>query len=82
MCFSIWLAKTGAPRVTVDVSPMLILQWSILTGDFISKHRLRAAGSVSAALKKLIGNELVYQTADGYIIYDRFMGEWLRNQVF
>lgn len=53
-----------------------------LAGDFISKYRLRAASSVSAALKKLIGNELVYQTADGYIIYDRFMGEWLRNQVF
>lgn len=53
-----------------------------LAGDFISNYRLRAASSVSAALKKLIGNELVYQTADGYIIYDRFMGEWLRNQVF
>lgn len=54
----------------------------VLAGDFISKYRLRAASSVSAALKKLIGNELVYQTADGYIIYDRFMGEWLRNQLF
>ena len=53
-----------------------------LAGDFISKYRLRAASSVSSALKKLIGNELVYQTADGYIIYDRFMGEWLRKQMF
>lgn len=53
-----------------------------LAGDFVSKYRLRAASSVSAALKRLIGNELVYQTADGYILYDRFMGEWLRNQVF
>lgn len=53
-----------------------------LAGDFISKYRLRAASSVSSALKKLIGNELVYQTADGYIIYDRFMGEWLRKLVF
>lgn len=54
----------------------------VLAGDFITKHRLRAASSVSAALKKLVGNELVYQTAAGYIIYDRFMGEWLRRQVF
>lgn len=54
----------------------------VLAGDFISKHRLKAASSVRSALKKLIENELVYQTADGYIIYDRFMGEWLRNQVF
>ena len=52
----------------------------VLAGDFISTYRLRAASSVSAAMKKLLENELVYQTADGYIIYDRFMGEWLRRQ--
>ncbi len=54
----------------------------VLAGDFISKHKLRAASSVRASLKKLLDNELVYQTSCGYIIYDRFMGEWLRNQVF
>ena len=54
----------------------------VLSGDFISRHQLRAASSVSASLKKLLGNELVYQTSDGYIIYDRFMGEWLRRQPF
>lgn len=54
----------------------------VLAGDFISKHKLRAASSVRASLKKLIDNELVYQTSCGYIIYDRFLGEWLRNQVF
>lgn len=54
----------------------------VLSGDFISKHKLRAASSVSASLKKMLDNELIYQTTDGYIIYDRFMGEWLRNQMF
>lgn len=54
----------------------------ILSGAFISKHRLRAASSVSSSLKKLLDNELVYQTANGYIIYDRFMSEWLRSQPF
>ena len=54
----------------------------VLSGDFISRHRLRAASSVSAALKKLLGNELVYQSAEGYMVYDRFMGEWLRQQAF
>ena len=54
----------------------------VLAGDFISTYGLRAASSVSAAMKKLLENELVYQTADGYIIYDRFMGEWLRRQGF
>ena len=54
----------------------------VLAGDFISTYRLRAASSVSAALKKLLENELIYQTSDGYMIYDRFMGEWLRQQQF
>ena len=54
----------------------------VLAGDFISTYGLRAASSVSAAMKKLLENELVYQTADGYMIYDRFMGEWLRRQGF
>lgn len=54
----------------------------VLAGDFISRHRLRAASSVSASLKKLLDNELVYQTPCGYIIYDRFMCEWLRQQPF
>ncbi len=54
----------------------------ILSGEFISKYNLRAASSVNSALKKLINNELVYHTPDGYIIYDRFMGEWLRRQQF
>lgn len=54
----------------------------VLSGEFISKHKLRAASSVSSSLKKLVDHELVYQTTDGYIIYDRFMGEWLRMQVF
>ena len=54
----------------------------VLAGDFISKHKLRATSSVNASLKKLLHNELVYQTNDGYIIYDRFMGEWLRMLPF
>ena len=54
----------------------------ILAGDFISRNRLRAARSVSASLKRLQDNELVYLTPQGYIIYDRFMREWLRQQAF
>ena len=54
----------------------------ILSGDFISRHKLKAASSVNSAIKKLVGNELVYKTEEGYIVYDRFMGEWLRNRGF
>jgi AAA+ ATPase superfamily predicted ATPase len=54
----------------------------ILSGEFIKKHNLRAASSVNSALKKLINNELIYRSSDGYIVYDRFMAEWLRQMPF
>jgi AAA+ ATPase superfamily predicted ATPase len=54
----------------------------VLSGEFIGRYDLRAASSVSSALKKLVDNELIYKSADGYMVYDRFMNEWLRNQVF
>ena len=54
----------------------------VKSGDFITKHKLKAASSVGSSLKKLLDNELVYHTSDGYIVYDRFMGEWLRTLPF
>lgn len=54
----------------------------ILAGDFITKHALKAASSVRGLLKKAIDNELVYKTPAGYIVYDRFMAEWLRSRIF
>ena len=49
----------------------------INSGDFISKYRLKNASSVSRALKKMIDNELIYKSEQGYMIYDRFLGLWL-----
>lgn len=50
-----------------------------LSGSFISKYMLRAASSVSTALKTLMANELVYRSDEGYMIYDRFMAVWLKG---
>lgn len=52
----------------------------VSSGDFIARHKLKAASSVNSAIKKLVNSELVCKTAEGYIVCDRFMGEWLRNQ--
>ncbi len=54
----------------------------ILGGEFIAKYGLKAASSVSVAVRKLVDSELVYKGPKGYIIYDRFMGEWLRRLKF
>jgi hypothetical protein len=54
----------------------------INAGDFITRHKLKAASSVNSALKKLIDKELIYKTSQGYIVYDRFMNIWLRQQPY
>lgn len=54
----------------------------INAGDFIARNNLKAASSVNASLKKLIDKELLYKTAQGYIVYDRFMNIWLRQQPY
>jgi len=54
----------------------------INSGDFIARYSLKAASSVNTALKKLIDKELVYKTPGGYIVYDRFMAIWLRQQPY
>lgn len=52
---------------------------SILSQDFISRHNLPAASSVSLALKTLINREFIYKYNGSYIVYDRFFGMWLRK---
>ncbi len=52
----------------------------INAGQFISKYNLKAASSVNTALSRLLKNEMVYKSDDGYIIYDRLMSLWLSRQ--
>lgn len=48
-------------------------------GEFICKYSLKGTSSVNKALTYLIDKELAYQTPQGYIIYNRFFGFWLKN---
>jgi hypothetical protein len=54
----------------------------INAGDFITRHNLKAASSVNTSLKKLIDKEMIYKSAQGYIVYDRFMALWIRQQIY
>lgn len=54
----------------------------INSSDFIAEYRLKAASSVNSSLKKLLNNELIYKSAEGYIVYDRFMTIWLSRLPF
>ena len=48
-----------------------------LSGEFISKYGLNATSSVRSALSRMLDEEIVYRSADGYMVYDRFFGQWL-----
>lgn len=49
----------------------------ITAGAFISKHGLTATSSVKGALSRMLEEEIVYRAPDGYMVYDRFFGQWL-----
>lgn len=47
--------------------------------DFILRHSLGAASTVSSVVEALVEKELLYRTEKGFIVYDRLFGEWLKN---
>lgn len=75
------LLPDGAQRLVKAVAKEGIVK-SPQSGDFISKYGLRAASSVKTSLKMLLENEILYQDKDGYVVYDRFLAEYLRMKFF
>ena len=49
----------------------------VLSGAFIARYGLTAASSVQSALARMLEEEILYRSTDGYIVYDRFFGQWL-----
>ena len=50
---------------------------SVTSGRFIAAHSLKGASSVHLSLKKLLEDELLYETDEGLVVYDRLFGMWL-----
>ena len=50
-----------------------------LGNDFIKRYELPSTSSVKSALAVLLDKDLIYQTPEGYIVYDRFLGLWLKR---
>lgn len=51
-----------------------------LAQNFMNKHQLSALSSTRQALNALEKKQFIYKTDAGYIVYDRFLGLWLRNR--
>ena len=47
--------------------------------EFLQKYQPGAASTVRSALRVLIDKELIAEDEDGYSVYDRFFGLWLRK---
>jgi hypothetical protein len=75
------LLPDGAQRLVKAVAKEGAVK-SPQAGNFISKYGLRAASSVKTSLKMLLENEILYQDKDGYVVYDRFLAEYLRMKSF
>lgn len=50
-----------------------------LGGKFVHSCGIKSSSSVQRALDYLVKEEYVYQSDNGYIVYDRFFGKWLRE---
>ena len=49
--------------------------------EFIKKHKLNSASSISAALKGLLEKDFITNEGGAYRIYDKFLELWIRRQM-
>ena len=49
------------------------------SNSFIQKYGLSGTSSVKKALSLLMTKDLIYQSSDGYMVYDRFLDLWLKR---
>lgn len=50
---------------------------NVTSADFIRTNALRGASGIHLSLKRLLEDEVLYDTGDGYVVYDRLFGLWL-----
>ena len=53
----------------------------ITSAAFVKRHKLLSPSSVQAAIKKLLGEELVVEHNKRYRVNDRFLGLWIRRMM-
>ena len=66
----------GAAKLLKAVAKEGVVK-SATGGRFIAAHSLSGASSVHLSLKKLLEDELLYETDNGLVVYDRLFGMWL-----
>jgi hypothetical protein len=49
------------------------------SSGFVKKHNLTSASAVQAALKGLIEKEFITREVNGYVVYDKFLELWIKD---
>jgi len=75
--FDLLRSQTSAEQSILKAVGRESLVKSISSNAFLQRHRLPAASTVRSAATKLQSRDLLYKTAKGYVVYDRFFGIWL-----
>lgn len=73
------LSKNQVALLSAIANEGIVVQ--VNAGAFIRKYRLTGSSSVNRALEYLIDKEFVYKQSNGYIVYNRLLGMWLRNSL-
>lgn len=49
------------------------------SNKFLRKYNLGSASTVNRSINALLSKEMIFQTQDGYLVYDVFLSRWLEN---
>lgn len=74
-------SQTGTGKALLSAIARENVVKEITASAFLRRNSLSAPSSVRTALEGLIRADLVYRSANGYIVYDRLLREYLRNRL-
>ncbi|AMS27518.1 hypothetical protein AEM51_11320 [Bacteroidetes bacterium UKL13-3] len=49
------------------------------SSSFLRKYDLGSASTVNRSIKALLGKEMIFQTPEGFLVYDVFLSRWLEQ---
>lgn len=75
--FDLLRSQTSAEQSILKAVGRTGIVRSISANDFLKANKLPAASTVRSAAAKLKERDLLYDTSEGTVIYDRFFGIWL-----
>ena len=77
--FDLLRSQTAAEQSILKAVGKEGLVASISAANFIRRNALPSASTIRSAAAKLKERDFLYRTENGYVVYDRFFGLWLKR---